>query len=199
MGEMLPAFFSYVFVTTFTPGPNNVSSASMGITYGYRKTLRYIMGITVGFACIMFLCGLLTESVTRFLPRLESVLRIVGALYMIYLAVMILRASSHEARNGDRSIATFTRGLLLQIVNVKVIIYGITVFSGFLVGIISNTAELILYSCLLAGFAFMSTSVWALFGNALKRYFANRTFTFIFNLIMALLLVYSAAVISGIL
>jgi len=199
MGEMLPAFLSYVFVTTFTPGPNNVSSASMGITYGYRRTLRYIMGITAGFAVIMFLCGLLTESVIGFLPRLESVLRIVGALYMLYLAYMILRASSHGEQEGEKTIATFTRGLLLQVVNVKVIIYGITVFSGFLVEVITNFWQLVLASVLLATFAFASTSVWALFGNGLKRYFANRTFTFVFNAVMAALLVYSAAVISGIL
>jgi len=199
MGEMLPAFLSYVFVTTFTPGPNNVSSASMGITYGYRRTLRYILGITVGFAGIMFLCGLLTESVISFLPRLESVLRIVGALYMLYLAWMILRASAHEAQNGDKILATFTRGILLQIVNVKVIIYGITVFSGFLTGVITNLRELVFASLLLSAFAFASTSVWALFGTGLKRYFANRAFTLVFNAIMAALLVYSAAVISGIL
>lgn len=199
MGEMLPAFLSYVFVTTFTPGPNNVSSASMGITYGYRRTLRYIMGITAGFAVIMFLCGLLTESVIGFLPRLESVLRIVGALYMLYLAYMILRASSHGGQDGEKTIATFTRGLLLQVVNVKVIIYGITVFSGFLVEVIASFWQLVLASLLLSGFAFASTSLWALFGNGLKRYFANRTFTFVFNAVMAALLVYSAAVISGIL
>ena len=199
MGEMLPAFLSYVFVTTFTPGPNNVSSASMGITYGYRKALRYIFGITCGFTVIMFLCGLLTESVIRFLPRLESVLRIVGALYMVYLAYIILKASTHDNREDDKIAATFTRGLLLQVVNVKVIIYGITVFSGFLVGLITSFSQLLFASVFLSGLAFLSTSVWALFGNALKRYFANRTFTLIFNGIMALLLLYSAAVIGGIL
>ena len=197
MGEMLPAFLSYVFVTTFTPGPNNVSSASMGITYGYRKTLRYIFGITVGFAVIMFACGLLTESLIGFLPKLESVLRILGAIYMLYLAVAILRASSHGGQSGDRVIATFTRGVLLQVVNIKVIVYGITVFSGFLVGVITNTWELMAASILLSSFAFVSTSVWAVFGAALKRYFAKRTFTLAFNAVMAMLLVYSAAVISG--
>ncbi|MFO7848333.1 MAG: LysE family transporter, partial [Spirochaetia bacterium] len=98
MIEVLPAFLSYVFVTTFTPGPNNVSSASMGTNYGYRKTLRYIFGILSGFSMIMLLSGLVTESLIRFLPRLESVLRVLGALYMVYLAVIILKASSHEPK-----------------------------------------------------------------------------------------------------
>jgi cysteine/O-acetylserine efflux protein len=197
MGEMLPAFLSYVFVTTFTPGPNNVSSASMGITYGYRKTLRYIAGITFGFALIMFACGLLTESVIRFFPTLESVLRYAGAGYMIYLAVMILRASTHHAEEPDRNLATFTRGALLQIVNPKVIVYGITVFSGFLLGVIAHTWQLAVAAVLLSSFAFVSTSLWAIFGAALKRYFAGRIFTLVFNSVMALLLLYSAAVIAG--
>ena len=32
---------SFVIVTTFTPGPNNISSAAMGVAYGYRRTLTY--------------------------------------------------------------------------------------------------------------------------------------------------------------
>ncbi|MFO7849715.1 MAG: LysE family transporter [Spirochaetia bacterium] len=199
MAEVLPAFLSYVFVTTFTPGPNNVSSASMGITYGYVKTLRYILGIITGFSMIMFFSGLVTESLIRLLPRLESVLRILGALYMIYLAVIILKASSHEPHRDEKILATFSRGLLLQLVNFKVMVFGITVYSGFLVEHISTIWETLTAALFLSAFAFASTSLWALFGAALKHYFANRTFTFVFNGIMALLLLYSAAVIAGIL
>ncbi|MFO7850148.1 MAG: LysE family transporter [Spirochaetia bacterium] len=199
MLEVLPAFLSYVFVTTFTPGPNNVSSASMGINYGYRKTLRYIFGIVSGFSMIMFLSGLVTESLIRFLPRLESVLRVLGALYMVYLAVIILKASSHEPKVEGKVLATFSRGFLLQLVNFKVMVFGITVFSGFLVEHISSVGETLLAALFLSAFAFISTSVWALFGAVLKHYFANRTFTLIFNGIMAILLLYSAAVIAGIL
>ncbi len=199
MGDMLPAFFSYVFVTVFTPGPNNVSSASFGITCGYRKTLRYILGIATGFTVIMFLCGLLTETVVRLFPPVESVLRIVGSLYMLYLAFIILRASSHGGEESDRSLATFFRGMVLQLVNPKVVIFGITVFSGFLVDIANTGLHLFAASLFLASLSFLSTSLWALFGSVLRRYFAHRTFTLVFNSIMALLLVYSAAVISGLL
>jgi len=199
MTTSLSAFLSYVFVTTFTPGPNNVSSASMGITYGYRGALPYILGITTGFTVIMFLCGLLTEALIDFLPGLEPILKIVGALYMLYLAFMILKVSTRKPDDGGKSIATFSRGLLLQVVNVKVIIFGITVFSGFLIHRIGGVFDIFLASLFLAAFAFASTSTWALFGTGLKRFFTNRTFTLVFNGLMALLLVYSATVIAGIL
>ena len=45
--DMLP-LISFVIVTTFTPGPNNISSAAMGIAFGYRRTLPYLFGITAG-------------------------------------------------------------------------------------------------------------------------------------------------------
>ena len=42
------SLISFVIITTFTPGPNNISSASMGIMYGYKKTLDFLLGIAAG-------------------------------------------------------------------------------------------------------------------------------------------------------
>jgi len=41
----LSPFLIYVFVTTFTPGPNNIVSMSNGMRYGYRNILRFLGGI----------------------------------------------------------------------------------------------------------------------------------------------------------
>ena len=47
--SILSLWFLFVMVTTFIPGPNNISSASIGVRYGYRETLKYLTGIAVGF------------------------------------------------------------------------------------------------------------------------------------------------------
>lgn len=77
---------SFVLVTTFTPGPNNISSASMGILHGYRATLRYLSGISTGTFLVMLLCGWISSTLLQVFPAVKGVLRIVGALYILWLA-----------------------------------------------------------------------------------------------------------------
>jgi hypothetical protein len=61
--EILAPFLIYVFVTTFTPGPNNITATSMGMNYGYATALKCIFGIVSGFICVAFFCGFLTQTV----------------------------------------------------------------------------------------------------------------------------------------
>jgi cysteine/O-acetylserine efflux protein len=198
MTDILLPFLSYVFVTTFTPGPNNITSASAGMEYGYAGSLRYLFGIFTGFVLIMFVCGFLTETVVRILPKLAIVLRIAGSVYMIWLAVTILRSIGKQAGEKGRFKATFGRGVFLQLVNPKVIIYGITVFSGFLLPRVGSIMELVLASMFLAGVAFASISLWSLFGTAFKHYLDRGPVRLVFNICMAGLLLYSAISIAGV-
>jgi cysteine/O-acetylserine efflux protein len=195
-GQLLP-FLSYAFVTIFTPGPNNISSASMGMNFGYRSSLPYLLGIFSGVFGVMLLCGLLTESMVELLPSLESVLRIVGALYMLYLAYLLVRSTSVGPKSSGASAATYPRGVVLQLVNPKLLVFGITVYSGFLLEAVSWALELAGFALFLGALAFASVSLWALFGAGLNRLFRRYAFRLGFNLLMALLLCYSAASISG--
>ena len=65
----LTAFLLYVFVTTFTPGPNNLMAMSNAIQYGYRRVLGFLAGMTVGFALIMLASGLLNVALVQILPQ----------------------------------------------------------------------------------------------------------------------------------
>ena len=68
--EMIP-LISFVIVTTFTPGPNNISSASMGVIFGYRKTFAYLVGITAGFFVVMMACAYLSSALLSVMPTAE--------------------------------------------------------------------------------------------------------------------------------
>ena len=196
MGEMLAPFLTYVLVTTFTPGPNNITAAAAGATGGYRHALRYLLGIASGFLAVMLICAGLTSAMTSLLPRLEPALKILGASYMLWLAYEIVRSTWRSEGPVRRGVA-FGRGVLLQLVNPKVIIYGLTVFSVFLLAIIDDVVWLLLASVFLASVAFLSISLWALFGSAIRELFRNTKARFIFNLAMGVLLAYSAVSVVG--
>ncbi len=99
MNPEVLALISFVIITTYTPGPNNISSASMGVLYGYKRTLPYLFGIILGFFVVLSLCGLLSGFLREKIPAFEQVLRIVGALYILWLAWHTRRAQ----RSGEKA------------------------------------------------------------------------------------------------
>ena len=192
------AFLSFVFVTTFTPGPNNISSASMGVLYGFKKTRNYRLGIATGFVFVMLLCGAISTTLQSVFPAFETALHYIGAAYILWLAYETLR-TSYTFEEGDQTLMGFTRGLLLQILNPKVVIYGLALYSTFLLPITNNLFYTIISAIFLATVALSSTSVWALFGSAIRNYLKNPKVRQFVNLALSLLLVYTAIELSGIL
>ena len=71
----------------FTPGPNNVMLLSSGLTYGFRRTLPHVAGITIGFAFMVGAVGLGLGTVFIAYPMLQTILKYAGAAYLVYLAV----------------------------------------------------------------------------------------------------------------
>lgn len=188
---------SFVFVTTFTPGPNNISSASMGVLYGYRNTFKYLMGITAGFFFVMLLCAYLSATLLKLMPSAEPLLRIVGAAYILWLAYGTARASYTFNCMGQLPLG-FKKGLFLQALNPKVAIYGLTLYSTFLSSATGNPLVLTVFALLFALTAFCSTSTWALGGAAIKRHLHQPRVRILVNAILVLLLVYCALDLSGI-
>ena len=195
--DLVP-FLSFVLVTTFTPGPNNISSASMGVLHGYKKTVKYCLGIATGFFGVMLLCGLISTTLLRILPGVETPLRIAGAVYILWLAFETLH-TSYTFEDTDQRPLGFARGVLLQVLNPKVVVYGLTLFSTFLSSITGNPTYLILLTLFLSSMSFCSTSTWALFGASIRTYLHQPKIRQGVNFILALLLVYTAIELSGLL
>ena len=183
-------FLVYVLVTTFTPGPNNIMAMTNGIHNRYLKLLKFLAGIFTGFFVVMLASGLLNVALTSLLPSLETWLKVLGVLDLLYLAVHVARSNPIEEGAGKSPFNTFRFGFSMQFLNIKVILYGITVFSLFIVHTFRDPLTLSLFSILLAAVSFVSISCWALGGN-LFRNLLRKNYR-IFNGIMAGLLVYTA-------
>lgn len=191
------ALASFVVVTSFTPGPNNISSASMGILYGYKKTLGYLSGIVTGFFLVMLLCGWISKTLLYIFPSFESILRIIGALYILWLAWHTLMAS-YSFNEEDQNLLDFSNGFLLQLLNPKVIVYGLTLYSTFLGNMVTPPFFLFLSAMALAGVGFAAISTWTFFGAAIRIYMNQPMVKQGLNIVLSLLLVYTAFELSGI-
>ena len=156
------------------------------------------MGLAAVVFFLMFLSGWLSTKFLNFFPALEPIMRYIGAGYILYLALGILKASYTFTENDVKPLG-FIHGLMLQILNPKLIVYAFTLFSAFLAPITKNITLLVLVSVLLAATSFCATSVWALFGMAIKTYLQNPRLKAIINIILALSLVYTALTLTGVL
>jgi len=198
MSPDLFPLLSFVLISTFTPGPSNIASASMGVLHGYKHTLKYQVGLAAGVFLVMLLSGWISITLLQMVPALEPALRYIGAGYMLYLALGILKASYFFTEKDVKPLG-FVHGVMLQILNPKLFFYAFTLFSVFLISITGNLTLLLIAAALLSAISFGATSVWALFGAAIKTYLHHLRVKAVVNGIFALLLVYSAVNLVGVL
>jgi cysteine/O-acetylserine efflux protein len=189
---------SFVLITTFTPGPANIASASMGVLHGYKGSLKFILGLVSGLFVVMLLSSLISGALLRFFPALEPILRYVGAAYILYLAFSILKAS-YTFEAGEVKPMGYLHGLVLNISNPKLLVYAFTLFSTFLAPMAGNVSLSLLVLPLLALAAFCATSTWALFGTVIKTYLHSPRAKMTVNIILSLFLVYAAIELAGVL
>jgi cysteine/O-acetylserine efflux protein len=188
----------YVLISTFTPGPSNISSSSQAVLHGYRKTLNYQEGLALGVFSLMVLSSMLSTALLDIFPALEPIMRYVGAVYILYLAYGVLKAS-YTFTETDVKPLRFVHGMMLNVLNPKLMVYAFTLFSAFLTSITKNLVLVVLVAVLLALTSFCATSLWALFGTTVKTYLRNPRLRAIVNTVLALLLAYAALSLAGIL
>ena len=194
-GTLIP----FVLITTFTPGPNNLSCASMSINFGIRKTMNYLYGIVTGFFLLLLLCGLFSNLLFTAIPSVEPIMRWVGAAYILYLAYGTFKASFSFKEKSNQFLLGFYKGVLLQFISPKGVIYGLTLYSVFLNPLIGNSFYIILFSLGFTLIGFCSILTWALFGAMINQYLHHLKLRIMINSILSLLLAYTAVKISGIL
>jgi len=97
-GVLIP----FALITTFTPGPNNLSCASMSINFGIKKTMNYIYGIVTGFFLLLLLCGFFSKLLFTALPSVEPIMRWIGAAFILSLAYGLFKASFSFQENSTR-------------------------------------------------------------------------------------------------
>lgn len=180
----------YAFVSSFTPGPNNIMAMLFANKYGFKKTFKFCLGVGVGFLIILLLSAYFNLLLHNFLPKIEFIMKLIGAAYMLYLAIKIVTSKNSGNDNDGGNNNSFFVGVILQFINPKAILYGITAMSTFVLPYNSSHFSLLFYSLLLASIAIMSTSSWSMFGSIFNEFISK--YRNQFNLVMALLLVYSA-------
>jgi len=183
------SFLSYIVIVTYTPGPNNILVMNFAKNDGFRKSLKFALGVFVGCFIVTVLCMLFSAFLYSWIPKIQLPMKILGAAYMAYLIVKtLLPKKNNEKPENKNTAAGFLVGIVLQFINPKLILFGITVASSFVLPYYNQIPVLIFFSFILSLVGITGVLAWALFGSLFSVLFSKHGM--ILNIIMSLLLLY---------
>jgi threonine/homoserine/homoserine lactone efflux protein len=132
--------------------------------------------------------SLLTTSLYKWIPMIEPYFKVVGVVYLLYLAWKIAFSKGGKEEDLDNQ-SSFFSGLFFQILNVKSILYFLTALSTFVLPYSGSNITIFFFMCLTIVIGCVALLLWAVFGSAFKKIFSKYNKTI--NIVMCLLLVYS--------
>ncbi|AXK52921.1 MULTISPECIES: LysE family translocator [Pseudomonas] len=191
--DLLLAFALFALVTSITPGPNNTMLLASGVNFGFNRSIPHILGISCGFFVLVLAVGLGLGAVFEAYPLLYSVLRYVGAAYLLYLAWKIARSGPmSEEQQGQGQPLGYWGAAAFQWVNPKAWVMAVGAISTYtpLQGYFTNVLVIAAVFALINA---PTVSLWAACGSLLRNVLRNPRWLRLFNLGMAGLLVISLA------
>ena len=177
--------------TTFTPGPNNILLLSSTSTFGFKKCRPLIFGIWTGLVTVMLICGFGCAVLGELVPQIVPYAKYIGAAYMLYLAYKTFtRKTGSGTTEVDAQPLKYVNGFLLQFLNVKIMMLGVTFYSGFIMPHGFHVPYILAFAVIMAACAGTGNLIWATLGTLIFPFY--KKYAKIINTVMALLLVWCA-------
>ena len=187
--DLLLALAAYAFVTSVTPGPNNIMLLASGVNFGFRRTLPHMLGIALGHAFMVFVVGVGLVGVFISYPPARIALTVISIGYMLWLAWKIAHAAPPDGSTTKGRPLTFLQAAAFQWVNPKAWIMSLGAVTLYAPGQEWLSVAWVAGVFVLVNFP--SVSVWALAGVGLRRLLQRPDLLRGFNYTMAALLILS--------
>lgn len=189
--DMFLGLVAFAVAMAFTPGPNNIMVTASGVNFGFTRTIPHILGITIGFVVLLIGCAAGLGAIFAAYPPLQIVLKIAGAIYLLWLAWKI--ATAAPSSGDDERVAqpiTFLQAALFQWVNPKAVVIALSAIAIY-VRPAHWLTDFTVLQIVFAIATILAVATWTGFGVALRRLLSDPKQARIFNIAMALLLVAS--------
>lgn len=169
--EILISFVVAVAVLAVSPGPDNIFVLMQSVVYGKKFGLATVLGLMTGCIVHTTLIAFGISALITNQPHLFLGIKILGAVYLLYLAFQVYKSSS-EVILDTSSVQKKTTGQLFRIgffmnvLNPKVTIFFLALFPGFL---FSDTLSHVIQFYILGGLfiltSFLIFSMIAMLGG----------------------------------
>jgi cysteine/O-acetylserine efflux protein len=181
---VIGSFLVYCVINAVTPGPGNILALNTVTSYGWKKGKPLLFGIFTGYYIVQILCAVFVYGVNAFLPNIMGIIKYIGAAYILWLAFHI--ATGKPAIENVQKSASFTKGFILQFINVKIYMFGITALTGFITPYSTEFIVLLFFGVFIATMGTIATGVWIGIGALLQKLYLK--YYRIINIILAITL-----------
>jgi threonine/homoserine/homoserine lactone efflux protein len=183
----------FMFVSSITPGPNNLMLLNSGIRFGFGRTVPHMLGITAGLVGLLLVAYAGVATLLLACPALLKLMTIACCAYLLWLATALLKDDGAGAadRAGQRPMAAY-QAALFQFVNPKAWAMAVTACAIATRFPLPGAAALPLTLLICAAINLPCVSVWALFGKSLRGFLHRAVLRQAFNFSMAALVAATA-------
>ena len=203
----LTALSAYAFITSITPGPNNLMLMASGANFGLRRSLPHMLGVGIGFMVMLFSIGLGIGQLFDAIPASHRILQAFSIAYLLYLALKIARSAppsdpsqpaqeafapgtntdSDAMEAGRTEPLSFLQAASFQWINPKGWVMALTAISLYAPQ--RDLQTLLILTLVFGAINVPSVGVWTLVGTQLRRLLTNPRRLALFNGIMAVALI----------
>jgi len=181
---VLGNFFIYILINAFTPGPGNILALNTVTEYGYKKGKPLFIGIFIGYYIVQIICAIFVFGVGTFLPDVLNIMKYIGAAYILFLAVHIAVSKPNDV--SQKKSAEFIRGFILQFINIKIYLFGITALTVYITDYSTSLWVLVFFEIIIATVGTIATITWIGMGMIIQKIY--RKYYRIINIVLALVL-----------
>ncbi|MBO6637968.1 MAG: LysE family translocator [Roseitalea sp.] len=187
--ELLAAFATFAFVSSITPGPNNLMLLASGANFGIVRTIPHMLGIGIGFTVMIVLVGVGLMQIFDAVPASHAMLKILSVAYLLWLAFKIAHAGAPQGGEAQGTPMTFLQAAAFQWVNPKAWTMALTAITIYAPD--RSFSAIALVALVFGLINLPSVSTWTLIGQQMQRFLTDARRLRVFNWTMAALLVAS--------
>jgi len=187
MFELVLALVGFAFVSSITPGPNNLMLMASGANFGFSRTIPHMLGISVGHSFMIVMVGLGLIQLFEAFPVLHTIMTVLSIAYLLYLAWKIANAAPPKEGEARGTPLTFFQAAAFQWVNPKAWFMALTAITVYAPE--KSTSAIALVALIFAMTNLPSICTWTVLGVQMRRWLTDPKHLRIFNWTMAICLV----------
>ncbi|MDA9667655.1 LysE family translocator [Candidatus Pelagibacter sp.] len=177
----------FMFVTSCSPGPNNVVASHSGFNHGIKKSIPLMLGVIFGFTTMLAIINFGLINIFNLYPIIQKILIGTGTIFLIYLSYKISFSKSSD-KNDSLKPVNFSETFFYQFLNPKGVIVAVIAASTYT----ESGINFMNYSLWMLGIAFLFAIVsiifWTFIGKFMRKFATNEKFIKWFNYVMSTLL-----------
>ena len=177
----------FMFVTSCSPGPNNILASYSAFNFGVIKTIPHMCGVIFGFTTLVVVINFGLINIFKMFPIIQEMLKYAGTIFLIYLAYKISFSKFNSGNSTDNPVK-FIETFFFQFLNPKAVIVAIIIVSTY----VDSGENFFIHSLWVIAVAFIfacfSITFWTLIGKFLRKFATNEKFIKLFNYVMSILL-----------